>query len=102
MLHCSHHLTCSAASYALIIYYAVIFLLCIIYSFYGFIKVQLIYQFQSELYEQDPFSVLSPEAIKRYYLHIPSEENLCRNSCLFPFVSLPLSSLRLMEMNNLC
>lgn len=25
MLHCSHHLTCSAASYALIIYYAVIF-----------------------------------------------------------------------------
>lgn len=73
-----------------------------IYSFHVFIKVPLIYQFQSELYEQDPFSVLSPEVIKRYQLYIPCEENLCRNSCLFPFVNLPLSSLSIMEMSNLC
>lgn len=73
-----------------------------IYSFHVFIKVPLIYQFQSELYERDPFSVLSPEVIKRYHLYIPCEENLCRNSCLFPFVNLPLSSLSLMEMSNLC
>lgn len=70
-------------------------------SFYATIKVPLICQFQSELCEQHLLSVLSPQAIKRQHLYFSCEANLCKHSCLFPFVSLPLSSLRLREVNML-